>query len=671
MRRHGRATQCILAALLAVVAQPAASTTPLAAPATVHPAPAGTQAPAADSAAGAPAFRLPSWWAGGTLAAMLAIAGIMVLGLRTQVRRQTRHLRESEARLNTILDSVDACIYIKDAKLRYTYGNRQLCERFGRTPCELIGTTDSVYMPAALLTQVRSSDLRVLQFGQRVVCEEEIPSPNGAGNNTFLSIKIPLRGADGAIEAICGISTDITELRHTREAVQRLAHYDALTELPNRRMLQQCMEEAMLVQKGVGAIAAVLFIDLDKFKNINDERGHDVGDAVLKSVAERLKGVVRSGDVVARLGGDEFVVLLHDLGTTAALATARALQLAETVRRALAKAVPVGDQTYYTGGSIGVALLDPDTKTVADVLREADTAMYHSKERGRNRVALYKPAMHAKVSERAALLRDLVTALGTDQFRLLVQPQCDTHGSVVGAELLLRWEHPSRGNLLPDRFIGLAEESGAILEIGYWVMNQACRLYRRLETSGLACPISVNVSAVQLRHPDFHGRVKAIIEATGSPAVPLVLELTESVLIDDIDETARRMQALADLGLRFSIDDFGTGYSGLAYLHRLPLYELKIAESFVRDLPDHDACTLVRLIVGTARLLELRVVAEGVERRQQAEFLESVGCDAMQGYFYHHPLPLDDWIAQLATSTQRRIQQHHEHESDHQAASRP
>lgn len=588
----------------------------------------------------------PYVWAGGTLVVLLIITSLMAVGLKAQVRRQTRHLQESEARLNTILDSVDACIYIKDAKLRYAYGNRQLCERFGRSPQDLIGTTDSVYIPADLLTQIRSADLRVLQLGQRVVCEEKVPRPDGEGLSTFLSIKIPLRAADGTIEALCGISTDITELQETRETVERLAHYDALTELPNRRLLQQRIEEAMLVQQGVGSIAAVLFIDLDKFKNINDERGHDVGDAVLRSVAQRLTYVVRREDVVARLGGDEFVVLLHDLGATAAQAAARALQVAETVRRALAQAVNVGDQSYYTGGSIGVALLDPDTKTVADVLREADTAMYHSKERGRNRVALFQPWMHAQVSERAALLRDLVTALGTGQFQLLIQPQCDAQRRVVGAEMLLRWEHPTRGSIMPDKFIGLAEESGVILDIGYWALEQACLLHRQLADAGRACPVSVNVSAIQLRHPDFQARVKAILESAGAPGSALILELTESVLIDDVEETARRMQALADLGVRFSIDDFGTGYSGLAYLHRLPLYELKIAESFIREIPDKDAATLVRLIVGTARLLELRVVAEGVERRQQAEFLEGLGCDALQGFFYHRPMTLADWVAQ-------------------------
>lgn len=464
-------------------------------------------------------------------------------------------------------------------------------------------------------------------------------------------------------------------LDHPSE-IRHLAYYDALTDLPNRRMLQEHMEHAMLAQRDTGAIAGLLFIDLDKFKNINDERGHDVGDAVLCSVAQRLQALLKQGDMVARLGGDEFVVLLHDLGTSVEQAAPNALDTAETVRRALGEAIVVGDQAYFSGGSIGVALLDPATKSVADVLREADTAMYHSKENGRNRVALFQPAMHAHVAERASLQRDLVAALRAGEFQLLVQPQYKAGRGIHGVELLLRWAHPTRGVIFPEKFIGLAEESGLILEIGEWTLEQACRLHAHMSALGCAHPISINVSPIQLRHPDFNARVQAILAASGTPAQQIVLEITETVLIDDVDATALRMKTLADLGLRFSIDDFGTGYSGLAYLHRLPLYELKIARSFVQDLPGKDAGTLIRLIIATARLLELRVVAEGVEDKRQAEFLTAVGCDAQQGYFHQPPISIDEWVkacerSHAADSAERGIQQHHQHEADHEAARGP
>ena len=585
------------------------------------------------------------WWVGGSLVLLLVLSSLMAVTLKAQVRRQTRHLQENEARLKTILDSVDACIYIKDTQLRYIYGNRQTCERFQRSAEDLVGTTDSVYLPAAVANRMRASDLRVIRHGQREVCEEEIPNPSGMDMDIFLSIKIPLRSSSGDITALCGISTDITELHRNRAAIQRLAYYDALTELPNRRMLQERMEQALLAQKETGVIAGILFIDLDQFKNINDERGHEVGDAVLCAVAQRLASLVDGQGMVARLGGDEFVVLLHDLGTRLAPATKQALQVAETVRSALGDTVVVDGQSYFTGGSIGVALIDSDTKSVADALHEADTAMYQSKEAGRNRVALFEPAMHIHVAERASLLRDLVTALDAGQFQLLVQPQYRQQQDIHGVELLLRWEHPTRGLIMPEKFISLTEESGIVMAVGEWALKQACLLQARLSELGCHHPISVNISPVQLRHTNFNSRVQAILAESGTPADRIVLELTESILIDDVDETARRMQALADFGIRFSIDDFGTGYSGLAYLHRLPLYELKIARNFIQDLPDKDAGTLIRLIIATARLLDLHVVAEGVENQAQADFLASVGCDAQQGYFHHHPVSMDDWVA--------------------------
>lgn len=613
-----------------------------------------TVAPAIDpSLATTSAQALPSlfWWVGGVLVGLLLLTSLIALTLKSQIRRQTRHLQENESHLNAILDSVDACIYIKDTQLRYTYINRTMYERYHCSPQDLLGASDSDFLPSHVANNIRLADLRVIQLGERVVSEEEVPGADGAGLDTYLSIKIPLRSANGAITSLCGISTDITELRQSKAAIQRLAYYDALTDLPNRRMLQEHMEQAQLEQRNTGAIAGLLFIDLDKFKNINDERGHEVGDAVLCSVARRLHSLIGTQGMVARLGGDEFVVLLHELGRSVEPATERALAIAESVRHMLSDAIVVGGQPYFTGGSIGVTLMDPDKKSVADVLREADTAMYHSKENGRNRSALFKPAMHAHVTERASLLRDLVTALDTEQFQLLVQPQYDRHRRIQGAELLLRWEHPTRGLIMPEKFISLTEESGIVLEVGAWALKQACLLHARLAAQGCHHPISVNISSVQLRDPNFNTRVQAILEETGTPASQIILELTESVLIDDVDETARRMQSLADLGLRFSIDDFGTGYSGLAYLHRLPLYELKIARNFVHNLPDKDAGTLIRLIIATARLLELRVVAEGVENQTQADFLAAFGCDTQQGYFHQHPVSMDEWVARCRCST--------------------
>lgn len=609
--------------------------------------PAGAAAPGPVMAAGMTQDSFPGlgWVAALVLLVLLVLVTCLhARSLRRQLHRKARELAETEEHLNTILNSADACIYIKDMHLRYTYGNRKLCERFDRELDEIIGADDSLLFPAHMLDTIRAADLRVIEHGERVVHEEEIPSKSGDGMDVYLSIRIPLQGPDGKITSLCGISTDITALRKSQEEVQRLAYYDALTNLPNRRMLLEQLEVAALAFRNAGHLAAVLFVDLDKFKNINDEKGHDVGDAVLCAVAQRLQAIAGQADMVARLGGDEFVLLLRDLGSARLLAQARALEVAEKVRAALGDTITVGEQAYFTGGSIGVALIDTPGKSPSDVLREADTAMYQSKENGRNRVALFRPDMLTHVADRAALRREMDHALQTDQFQFLVQPQFNGQGEVDGLELLMRWEHPSRGMIMPDKFISLIENSGPVMEIGDWAIRQACRLRARLSERGFEHPISVNISPVQLRHPEFNTRVRKILEETGTSPHELILELTESVLIEDVDDTARRMQALADIGLRFSIDDFGTGYSGLAYLHRLPLYELKIARNFIQALPDQDSGTLIRLIIATARLLELRVVAEGVERREQADFLASVGCDSQQGYLHQYPVTMDAWL---------------------------
>ena len=627
---------------------------------------ANAQVPAASS----PVVQLP-WWLAALLFFMLIVACATLLAMRARMARQSGRMRETEARLTTLLDTVNACIYIKDAQLRYTYANREYCDRMQITAAAFVGTSDSEHFPPDVFQRIRNVDLRVIEQGKQLVCEEEVPSKSGEGLETFLSIKTPIKDADGRIIGLCGVSTDITELLESRAAVHRLAYYDPLTELPNRRMLQERIEEALRACKRLGQIAGLLFIDLDKFKNINDERGHDVGDAVLCATGARLEKEIGGLGTVGRLGGDEFVILLNDLGTSRAAATHRALATAERVRRSLEEEVQIGDQLYFTGGSIGVTLLDADTKTAMDALREADTAMYHSKERGRNRVALYEPSMHAHISERARLLRDLSQAIRKSQFRLFVQPQYGLDNEVVGAELLLRWEHPDRGVLTPEAFIRLAEESGFVIEMGEWVLTQACMLHARLARAGLAHPLSVNVSPVQLRSPRFTERLKEIMSEWKMPPGELTLEITEDVLIENLEDTAAHMLELSGLGLNFSIDDFGMGYSGLAYLHRLPLAELKIPKTFVDKLPDEGAATLIRLIVSTARLLKLRVVAEGVEHAEDEEFLLAAGCDALQGYYRQPPLPTDDWARVRQESAQRCVEPHHDDEAHHEAAGRP
>lgn len=606
---------------------------------------------AKDTAAPSVAMPFAFWWA---LAALVALSVLLAgmggaLLVRARISRQIQGLKAGEARLNTILDSVDAHIYIKDCNLRYVYGNRRLCELFDTTPEKLVGTTaDDFFGPHARAIS-RKDDLRVTEHGERVVREENTITVNGKTIETMLSIKIPLRNPDGEVEALCGISTDITALRATQKAAHQLAFYDPLTGLPNRRLLLDCIDRVLDEAKQQAHIGGLLFIDLDHFKRINDARGHDVGDAVLCCVAQRLKDAFPANDIVARIGGDEFVILLDFASLSIDDARDKALVAAETARTVLGQPTVIRNDEYLVGGSIGVTLLTADSQSTADVLREADTAMYRSKEAGRNRVAFYESRMHQDVEDRLALEHDMNQAIGTPQFELQIQAQWDSTGRVVGAELLMRWNHPDRGTISPDVFIPIAEESGIIVRLGDWALQQACAMVLQLKQAGEAYPLSINVSPRQFRQADFVRRVQQILHESGAPPDQLIFEVTEGVLIDDAQGSIDRMTELNVLGLRFSIDDFGTGYCSLAYLKRLPLYELKIDECFIRDTPaNSDDVAIVKLILAMARQLNLKVVAEGVETRDQAEFLIKNSCDAIQGFLYSRPMAMEDWLSKKA-----------------------
>jgi diguanylate cyclase (GGDEF)-like protein len=440
----------------------------------------------------------------------------------------------------------------------------------------------------------------------------------------------------------------LRRLAKSLDDLHRLAFYDVLTGLPNRRLLMQRVAELVGQARQGGRGAAVMFIDLDRFKYINDGRGHATGDALLKSVAARLSGFAGSGDMVARIGGDEFVVLLADLGRGTANVHAQALATAEDIRRAVDTLFEVDGQAYMTSASIGVAFLRGVGQGADDLLREADTAMYRAKLAGRNRVAVFEAAMQAEVEQRLSLERDLAAALDLGELAMHLQLQVDRQGMPAGAEMLMRWSRADGSMVPPDVFIPVAEECGLILRLGQWALRQSCEYVVRLGRAGHPLPLSVNVSPSQFRQPDFVDQVQAILEETGAPASQLVLEVTEGLLVDG-KETIDRMHQLAALGIRLSIDDFGTGYSNLGYLKRLPLYEIKIDKSFIRDTPgDASATAIVQSILAMAGHLRLRVVAEGVETSEQAALLVSNGADGMQGYLFARPMPMPDLLALLA-----------------------
>ena len=466
-----------------------------------------------------------------------------------------------------------------------------------------------------------------------------------SGERRNVSISAEIIDLDG-VPCILAYTTDITERRRADEQIRSLAFYDPLTQLANRRMLQDRLQVAMSAHIRHNTLGALLFIDLDNFKTLNDSLGHDKGDELLRQVAARLTQNVRDGDTVARLGGDEFVVMLEDLSNISEAALDQSMKTAEKIRAALSLEYRFGQHTRYITPSIGITLLGCEAELVEEPLRRADLAMYQAKAAGRNTICVFDPQMLITAASRADLEQYLREAIAGQDFVAHYQPQVGADGLTMGAELLLRWQHPQRGWVSPGEFIPVAEETTLILTLGQWVIDTACvqlAKWRQIpEFSHLT--LSVNVSARQFHQPDFASQVLATIERHDVPGSHLILELTESVLVANVGDVIAKMQVLQTSGIRFSLDDFGTGYSSLGYLKRLPLYELKIDQSFVRDiLVDPNDAAIARMVIVLAETLGLRVVAEGVETRQQKEALLAQGCRAYQGYLFAPPMPLSDF----------------------------
>ena len=585
------------------------------------------------------------WWGLASLSLLFLAALGGAFLLRRKVEEKTRHLKAGEERLNTILDSVEAYIYIKDAELRYQYANRKVCELFGRPLEEVVGQTDAAFFDAATVASLRHNDNRVLLLGERVETEEVNRDLAGEDERTFLSVKLPLRQPDGRVHALCGISTDISEHKKNLERIHRLAFYDALTGLPNRRLLVDRLQYALARSVRNRREGALLFIDLDNFKTLNDTLGHDMGDLLLQQVAQRLLGHLRQEDSLARLGGDEFVLMLEDLDPHSAAAIATIEQVAGKLLRALATPFELPGHSHSSSASIGIALFSQPHDKPEELLKHADLAMYEAKAAGRNALRFFDPRMQQALNERAALESELRHSLAADQLVLHYQPQVDRHGQMLGVEALVRWQHPQRGLVPPGDFIPLAESSGLILPLGRWILHSACHQLARWaelpQCAGLT--LAINVSARQFHHPDFVADVLAALEQSGADPSRLELELTESQLVQDIEALIVKMGLLKARGVRFSLDDFGTGYSSLSYLKRLPLNQLKIDRAFVRDLlSDSNDAAIVRTILALGQSLELAVIAEGVESLEQRDALLRLGCQYFQGYLFGAPQPAEN-----------------------------
>ena len=443
---------------------------------------------------------------------------------------------------------------------------------------------------------------------------------------------------------------DVTDLRRANEEIEHLAFYDPLTGLPNRRLLLDRLGQAPVLSQRSGKVGALLFLDLDHFKDLNDTLGHEVGDELLQEVAQRLLANVRVADTVARLGGDEFVVMLSELSTSTQEAAAMAQRIGEKILRGLSEPYVLRGHTHQGAASIGATLFGASAQSASELLRQADIAMYQVKARRGNALCFFDPKMQTAINDRAQLEADLRQALVAQQLVLHYQPQATLQGDVIGAECLLRWQHPQRGMVPPGQFIAVAEESDLILHIGQWVLHSACtQLARWQEQPQWAhLQLSVNVSARQFRQSDFVHQVIETLQVTGARAHLLTLELTESLVLDNVEDAIDKMHQLRTKGVRFSVDDFGTGYSSLAYLTRLPLHQLKIDQSFVRNLGARATDdVIVQTIIGMGRNLDLEVIAEGVETEAQKAILAGHGCDLYQGYLLARPMPVADFERSL------------------------
>jgi diguanylate cyclase (GGDEF)-like protein/PAS domain S-box-containing protein len=463
----------------------------------------------------------------------------------------------------------------------------------------------------------------------------------------------------GQAARISGIVQDITERKLAEQKIQNLAFFDPLTKLPNRQLLLDRLQHSLALNVRQRQYGALMLIDLDNFKTLNDTLGHRQGDLLLQQVALRLEACMRAGDTVARLGGDEFIVILENLSENALLAASQAAIVAEKILLQMGQNYDFGSWTHRCTSSIGITLFGDRLEEVDAVLMRADLAMYKAKDEGRNTFCFFDPEMQFEITNRVILEEDLRQALGEQQFSVHYQGQVDAASRIVGAEALLRWWHPTRGWVSPAEFIPKAEKTGLILPLGLWVLETACaQLALWASQPGMAeLTLAVNVSARQFHDEDFVEQVLATLVRTGAKAHLLKLELTESLLVTKVEDVIGKMQALKTRGVQFALDDFGTGYSSLSYLKRLPLDQLKIDQSFVHNiLTDPDDAAIARMVIALANSLELAVIAEGVETQAQRDLLAELGCHSYQGYLFSRPLPAKEFAAFIKAAFWKSVQ---------------
>lgn len=569
--------------------------------------------------------------------------------LLNQYRSNEEELRKQKDLLTSIIEHAPIRVFWKDRESRYVGSNSQFAHDAGLANAEeLVGKTDYDLIWSAQADLYRADDQVVIESGIPKLDFEEPSTAPDSGTVWLSTSKVPMRGENNQIIGVLGLYSDITSRKKAEAKISELAFFDQLTGIPNRVLLVDRLKQAMKTSTRSGNYGALLFIDLDNFKTLNDTLGHDMGDLLLKQVAQRLLTCVRAEDTVARVGGDEFLVMLPNLGAVEKEVASQVETVGRKILTALNQPYQLNSVFFNSTPSIGATLFRGHQSTIDDLLKQADLAMYKSKETGRNTLHFFNAEMENIVMERAALEKDLREAIQEKQCMLHYQAQIVDDGRTTGAEVLLRWQHPKRGMVLPADFIPLAEETGLILALGHWVLHTACTQLavwaKRPEMAHLT--VAVNVSVHQFRQADFVDQVLRIIQTTGANPQRLKLELTESMLVSNVEDIIEKMSALKLKGVGFSLDDFGTGYSSLSYLRRLPLDQLKIDQSFVRDvLSDPNDAAIAKTIIALAKSLGLGVIAEGVETASQRDFLAAAGCHAYQGYYFSQPLALEDFEA--------------------------
>ena len=556
-----------------------------------------------------------------------------------------QHLAEEQLRIAAITFETQEAILITDADANILRVNQAFQNLSGYSAEELIGKKPSILKSgrhdAAFYQDMWSELLETGKWSGEIWDRHK----NGDMYPKYMTITAVYDDLHQVTHYVA-VAIDLSQSKQSEQKIQQLAFYDSLTDLPNRHLFIDRLQQAMAASERSGRYGALMFLDLDHFKVINDTQGHAMGDLLLIEVARRLESCVREGDSVARLGGDEFVVLIEELSSQKEDAVTQADQIAEKIHNSLRQPYMLNDFDCRTSPSIGISLFHGHQENEKELLKHADIAMYQAKTAGRNAIRFFDPEMQIALDARALLEADLRHAYASQQFQLHYQIQIDSQRGTLGAEVLLRWKHPERGFVFPDQFIPLAEETGLIVPIGLWVLETACAQLKTWEDKSLTrdLTLAVNVSARQFHQADFVAQVRRVLQESGANPLRLKLELTESTVLGNVDDTIAKMREIRTLGVEFSMDDFGTGYSSLHYLKRLPLDQIKIDRSFVMDITHNDDdAVIVQTIIAMSLALRLNVIAEGVETEDQRQVLEKYGCHAFQGYLFSRPVPIEEF----------------------------